>query len=315
MAYVYTPQNQQWTPQEVAAYNQHQQMQQQYNHYAAPLNVLRPNMAVAHQPSLPVSPYSSLTGAVDYSQVTSSAARKKSAGSIYKNRTNANPYPAAPQYCEDTSRSQGRSRSNSQTQALASAGRSARQTDLIQAQRMPVHVPIPPPSGPTNHVLVPQPEYFDERDKKWRYGPRYKPINFQTANIPELGVRVGKVAHSQYPPAIEGADEEIFQEAGDREIQLWILWPGYSSEPLKKRVKTQAGRLTRELLLTLLAHAVLDYAYDIHRKKIPIERGYEKWAIGSKADENVLVGGELFITRLVHRGGANWQVEIWAPRR
>ncbi|KAG6862524.1 hypothetical protein C0995_000072 [Termitomyces sp. Mi166 len=283
MAYFYTSQAQQRTPQETIAYPQPQSPQHQYtqqdypqqqqSYYDIPSNILRPNMG---------------------------------------SRNSAAPYPV-PQH--DTSYSQDRARRNSQTQALASASRSARQCpieDYKQAQRVLGNGPVvPPPSGPTNHVLVPQPEYFDERDKKWRYGPRYPPITFQTAGFPEIGVRVSKIAHSHQPPPIEGANDEIFAISGDREVQ----WPGYSSEPLKKRIKTQGGKIIRQLFLTILAHDILDFTYDIHRKRIPIEPGYEKWMIGSKAEVNTIVGGELFITRVVHRGGSNWQVELWAPKR
>ncbi|KAG5646957.1 hypothetical protein DXG03_001680 [Asterophora parasitica] len=176
------------------------------------------------------------------------------------------------------------------------------------------------PTGPTNHVMVPQVEYQDdERDRRGvRYTAdlsfRHDTITFQTANIPELGVRVGKISHSHYPPPIQGADDEVFAKAGDREVRLWIQWPGYSAHPLQKRIKTQGGKLTRQLLLTQIANMVLDFAYDIHRKKIPVERGYSEWAIGDKKKIDGIIGGELFITRLVHCGGSNWQPEIWAPR-
>ncbi|KAG5730942.1 hypothetical protein E4T56_gene7105 [Termitomyces sp. T112] len=326
MAYYYAPQYQQWTSQETAVYSQHQCPQRQHTQYQysqwqesyhqqAPSNVLRPNMAPS-QPTIPVSSYSTLTGAVDYSNVTSNNSREKGIASIRKSRTNATPY-IVPQH--DTSHSQDLTRRNSQSQALASASRSARPCpiqDYKQGNKVTVDSPaVQPPSGPTNHVWVPQPDYFDERDKMWRYGPRFPPIVFQTAGFPEIGVRVGKIAHSQNPPPIEGPKDEIFAASGNREIQVWILWPGYSSEPLRKRIKTQGGKITRELFLTVLAHDVLDYTYSIYKKKIPIEPGYEKWTIGSKAEENTIVGGELFITRLVHRGGSNWQIELWAPKR
>ncbi|KAG6884484.1 hypothetical protein C0992_006245, partial [Termitomyces sp. T32_za158] len=96
--------------------------------------------------------------------------------------------------------------------------------DYKQAQKVSVETPaIPPPSGPTNHILVPQPDFFDERDKMWRYGPRYSPITFQTTGFPEIGVRVGKIAHSTHPPPIEGAKDEVFAVSGNREVQIRIL--------------------------------------------------------------------------------------------
>ncbi|KAG6845465.1 hypothetical protein H0H87_008825 [Tephrocybe sp. NHM501043] len=273
-------------------------------------------MATDHQ-TLPVSPYSSLTGALEYPSTTISSSRKKSTGSVHKSRTSTTPYIVPSQYHNDDPQHKKRSRSSSQTQALASTSRSARQCpsqDFYQAQKLTGHAVVPPPSGPTNHVILPQEEYFEERDKMWRYGPRSQPITFQSRNIPELGVRIGKTAHCQVVD-IEGANDLVFADSSYREIQVWVLWPGYSSHPLRRRIKTQGGGIARHILLTVISHTILDFTFGIYNKKIPVERGHEKWMIGSKADGNTIVGGELFITRLVHRGGSNWQVEIWTPAR
>jgi len=79
--------------------------------------------------------------------------------------------------------------------------------------------------GPTNHSLVPQPEYHDDEVKKWCSDPhfRYEPITFQSTNIPEPGMRIGKIVGSPYPPAIVGADDAVFAAVSEREIKMWIL--------------------------------------------------------------------------------------------
>ncbi|KAG5651922.1 hypothetical protein H0H81_006937 [Sphagnurus paluster] len=285
-------------------------------------NILRPNASVVlHQPyvhpsTLPISSYSTLSGALDFGKVTSDATKSgRSSCSIRKDGRKPSQY--------DVPRP-SRSRSNSQVSSSpGSCSSSSRSMRGVRAQctepadtnlryQHDVHT-----NGPTNHVLVPQIPYAyaDDERRKWCPDPAFRQasIIFQSENIPEPGVRVGKISHSAYPPPIQGADDPVFAASGDREIKLWIVWPGYSTEPLQKRIKTQGGKLTRQLLLTLIANMVLDFTYEIHRKKIPIEAGYLEWAIGDK--NGGFVGGELFITRLVHRGGSNWQPEIWAPRR
>ncbi|KAF5381964.1 hypothetical protein D9615_004415 [Tricholomella constricta] len=301
---------------EVATYDYRHCAQQPYPYSPVPANILRPNIIVPHQPVLPISSYSTLTGALDFSNVTSSPSKNRT-HSTYKNRSSTNAYSASQ---HDPTRSQGRTRSNSQTSGPPSSSRSVRG---VHRQCYPEEIRVPQPrrvpgqfpTGPTNHILVPQLEHYDDDRRKWCSDPafRHESIIFQSENIPEPGVRVGKISHSAYPPPILGADDTVFAAAGDREVKLWILWPGYNAEPLQKRIKTQGGRITRQLLLTLVANLVLDFAYEINRKKIPVERGYTEWAIGDK--NHGIVGGELFITRLVHRGGSNWQPELWAPRR
>jgi len=83
---------------------------------------------------------------------------------------------------------------------------------------------------------------------------------------------------------------------------------------MQKRMKRQGGKITRELALRLIANLILECMYELYKRKVPGERGCMGWTIGPRADNQGFVGEELFITRLVHRGGSNWQPDIWAPR-
>lgn len=281
---------------------------------------------VPHRSAVPLSSYSSLSGALD-PPPTKTRLRSYSSHNV-RTSTNAEyPYPVSRHDPYNSStRARARTGSNSQTPLAERNGALSRDSgcgghychdELIQ----PVCVMKPPrwPTGPTNHVPVPQREFREEYiPKRPSYKDahiRYPPITFQTFGIPELGVRVGKVAE-RYAPSIVGGNDPVFAAAGDREVKFWILWPGYSSEPLQKRIKTRDGTVTRDTVLMIIANALTEYTCKIQRKGTPVEPGYEDWTIGPRTDgKQGIVGTSLFITRLHHRGGSAWQPEIWAPRR
>lgn len=135
--------------------------------------------------------------------------------------------------CNSPTRSRIRGRSNTQTPLADRNGTSNRNNggdghhchnELIQ----PVRLWKTPrwPTGPTNHVQVPQrdfkEEYIPKRPSYTDQDFRHPPITFQTVGMPELGVRVGKIME-KYTPSIIGGDDPVFAEAGDREIKFWIL--------------------------------------------------------------------------------------------
>jgi hypothetical protein len=96
-------------------------------------------------------------------------------------------------------------------------------------------------------------------------------------------------------------------------------------------MKTHNGTVLRDTMLMALAKAILEFANHIQvrsfhpiltwltsfqKENIPVERGYETWAIGTLPNgKKGIMGPELFITGLAHRGGSNWQPEIWAPKQ
>ncbi|GLB40355.1 hypothetical protein LshimejAT787_0802260 [Lyophyllum shimeji] len=281
-------------------------------------NILWPDLAL-HPPAIPISTYSTLAGALDFPSVTSSSSKKRA--DVDRTAERLPPgmgrtwgTTSHPPSQHDTRRYKERSGTHSQTLHTAPS----RSIRGIHADERPPLVPKSLPTGPTNHVLVPQPEYHDDEVMRWYSDPRfwYAPITFQSENIPGQGVRLGEVASSPYPPSIVGAEDAVFAGVSDREIKMWLLWPGYSAVPMQKRMKTQGGRITRELALRLIANLILECMYELHKSKIPVEQGYTEWTIGPRGDKKQeFVGEELFITRLVHRGGSNWQPEVWAPRR
>ncbi|KAF8071874.1 hypothetical protein FPV67DRAFT_902999 [Lyophyllum atratum] len=306
MSYVYPTQ---WSQTEANQYNQYAPP-----YATVPSNILRPN-AIHHQQAIPVSSYSTLSGALDFSSVTSSASRERS-HSISKSRSRTTAYPSP----YDSPHSQGRAPTHSHSvESPSRRMRGVHDQPYPQestSQLQPLRVRRSLATGPTNHVLVPQLEYRDEEQKQWcsDIHIRLEPITFQVANFPEPGVQIGKIANSAYSPAIIGANDAVFAAAGDREIKLWILWPGCSGTPMQKRMKTKGGKITRELTLMLVANLILECMYEIYRKKVPVEQA--DWTIGATTDKKPgFVGDRLFITRLLHRGGSNWQPELWAPRR
>jgi hypothetical protein len=219
----------------------------------APSNVFRSNENYHHQAAIPVSSYSSLAGALDADAITT---RPRShvcpshkvyalpcadlPQSIYKSKASTNssyPYPVS----HHDPPQQSRSRSNSylghyREREVASPSRSSKNSKQNQYYR---EEPVPPapltrmprepkPSGPTNHALVPQQEFREPLSARPYTDPyfRHPPITFQTANIPELGVRVGKVTE-RYSPSVNGGRDPVLAGVGEKEIRFWILVSHY----------------------------------------------------------------------------------------
>ncbi|KAF8623619.1 hypothetical protein AX17_007321 [Amanita inopinata Kibby_2008] len=164
---------------------------------------------------------------------------------------------------------------------------------------------------PTNHILVPQILFSEELATPKSYpDTKYPPIVFQLVDFPEVGVRISRVVGKD-TPRIAGAQDKVL-DIGDREIKIWLLWPGYD-EPLQKRLKTQSGTITRDTLLLIIANVILNFMEKMKNSRV--KSGHEAWAIGTHPNGRPgIAGPALFITRLIHRGGSNWQPELWAPR-
>ncbi|KAJ8072348.1 hypothetical protein PM082_015907 [Marasmius tenuissimus] len=160
------------------------------------------------------------------------------------------------------------------------------------------------PLGPTNHVIVPQAPFFDEPSFE---SSRLESVSFQLRTFPELGVRVSTVL-AEHELALVGGDDMVFNKVVYKEIKLKIVWPGYSRFPFERRFKTKT---TRSLLLANLSKTLADFIRHIEHNNVPIEPGYERWKVGTRRP--YITSDELFVTGLIHRGGPNWQPEIWCP--
>ncbi|KAF8150658.1 hypothetical protein B0H34DRAFT_678451 [Crassisporium funariophilum] len=171
--------------------------------------------------------------------------------------------------------------------------------------------PKRPTHGPSNHILIPQgliPEPASSKD----YYFRYPDINFRLANFPEFGVRVDAITRP-HVPAIEGADDPVLKDVAERELKIQVVWPGYSTLPFEKRIKTVKGSLSRHAVLVKLAHIMLDFSIHIKQSKARVERGQESWAVSGGSGPGISCA-DVFITKLIHCGGSHWQMELWAPK-
>ncbi|TFK40161.1 hypothetical protein BDQ12DRAFT_711578 [Crucibulum laeve] len=172
----------------------------------------------------------------------------------------------------------------------------------------------PDMEAPTNHILLPQRIPTIKFASRSYEEPRYPPITFQALHFPEAGMRLGKVI-DRCMPAIEGGDDTVLEKAVDREITIKLMWPGYSTVPFQKRIKTLNGKVTRETILMVLAKAIIQYVRKILVEHIPVEAGFEKWAIGIQPNgRRGIIGPEVFVTRLIHCGGSYWRPELWIPK-
>ncbi|KAJ7475983.1 hypothetical protein FB451DRAFT_1397355 [Mycena latifolia] len=198
-----------------------------------------------------------------------------------------------------------RARSNSiQKQALASPYKTA---SKARRGSKPI-APIAPclPDGPADHVRVPQ-EVFQEPVSELGY---QRVDHHRRARAP-LGIRLADV-DGEVCPALEGPADRVFGDGCPyREIRLRVLWPGYP--PFEKRVKPQDGR--RSLLLFLVANTVSSSMAAIMSRLTPPKRGFEAWTLGRRPGGDGLRLEDVLITGIEHRGGANWQVEIYVPKR
>jgi hypothetical protein len=57
---------------------------------------------------------------------------------------------------------------------------------------------------------------------------------------------------------------------------------------------------------------VINYFCTIRHYNRPVEAGFEKWRILT-SQHGGFMGDEMYLTGLIHRGGATWQLEVWAP--
>ncbi|KAJ3839721.1 hypothetical protein F5878DRAFT_724304 [Lentinula raphanica] len=167
--------------------------------------------------------------------------------------------------------------------------------------------------GPTNHIRIPQTVYYDVTDIS-RCMSFSKPITFRMKNFAELGVRLSHCLDENQSrhPNIEDMDAKLF--ANDevyREIRLKILWPGYSEFPFTRRINIRKGEMTRITLLFNVVTAIADFVKKIQTDwECTCEPGLERWKLTGKGRLKV---DKLILTGIVHRGGPNWQPEIWCP--
>jgi hypothetical protein len=202
-----------------------------------------------HHSTIPLSPYSSLAGALDLSPAKS---RLRSSVRLFINkkltmRTRAdfpvyqairkartsthkgNPYPVShhdPPY--SPTRARGHTRANSHILLADRSGAPSRSSGGgghhgHDGSFQPVRIIMHPrwPNGPTNHVLVPQ-KLFTEECMYADPHFRHPSINFQAVGIPELGVRVASIM-DKYAPAIVGGNDPVFADSGEREVRIWIM--------------------------------------------------------------------------------------------
>ncbi|KAJ3739319.1 hypothetical protein DFH05DRAFT_546905 [Lentinula detonsa] len=167
--------------------------------------------------------------------------------------------------------------------------------------------------GPTNHVRVPQRVFHDETDLN-RCMSYSKPITFRMKNFAELGVRLSDCLDENHlrHPNIEDKDAKLFtNDEVYREIRLKILWPGYYEFPFTRRINIRKGEMSKISLLFNVVMAIADFVKKIQSDRDCIcERGLEMWKLTGRERLRV---NELILTGIVHRGGPNWQPEIWCP--
>ncbi|KAJ6513086.1 hypothetical protein C8R45DRAFT_1088167 [Mycena sanguinolenta] len=234
-----------------------------------------------------VSDYSSLAGALDGSvgpaRARSNSIHKHSLTSPYKTGT----------------------RPRCQSIVQPATPEPERTSHSSKTRRGSTHIGSCLPDGPADHIRVPQeacqePLGYQRNDQR-----RLQPIMFKNKRSATPGMRIGEV-DGEYCPILEGASDMVF-ESSYREAKVRILWPGYP--PFEKRIRTQDTH--RSMLLMMVAAAVEQSMKGHAGKMVPPKRGFEAWAIG----KNGLRPDDVLITGLEHRGGANFQVEIYVPKR
>lgn len=67
--------------------------------------------------------------------------------------------------------------------------------------------------------------------------------------------------------------------------------------------------ITRGELVKLVCDAALEFVERLKESRSRQKKGFEEWKIGKRG----LKGYQLFIPRLLHRGGNYFQPEIWVP--
>ncbi|KAJ4477450.1 hypothetical protein J3R30DRAFT_3404792 [Lentinula aciculospora] len=166
--------------------------------------------------------------------------------------------------------------------------------------------------GPSNYIRVPQRVFYDETEMN-RCMSYSKPITFKLKNSAELGVRLSTCLNENHikHPNIEDKDVRPFcDNEVYREIRLKILWPGYYEYPFTRRVNIRKGEMTKISILFNIATAISDFVKKIQNDRCICERGLETWKLTGRQRVSV---DQLILTGIVHRGGPNWQPEIWCP--
>ncbi|KAJ3993760.1 hypothetical protein F5050DRAFT_1577003 [Lentinula boryana] len=151
-------------------------------------------------------------------------------------------------------------------------------------------------------------------------------------NFAELGVRLSDCLDENHlrHPNIEDKDAKLFtNDEVYREIRLKIVvrlsnrtilqiyltvafqWPGYYEFPFTRRINIRKGEMSKISLLFNVVMAIADFVKKIQSDRDCIcERGLEMWKLTGRERLRV---NELILTGIVHRGGPNWQPEIWCP--
>ncbi|CAK5268455.1 unnamed protein product [Mycena citricolor] len=170
------------------------------------------------------------------------------------------------------------------------------------------------PDGPLDHWRLPQEIYVDPIPPSGdiRYdNVRHAPIMFRTqraaASGGAPGIRMNDI-EGECSSLLEDGQTPVFDPSFSyREIRIRILWPGYP--PFEKRVRTQHGA-HRTIFALNVCNVVGVFVKSVSGKMFPMQPGYETWKIGS----SYIRPQDILITGLEHRGGANYQVEIWLPK-
>ncbi|KAE9385634.1 hypothetical protein BT96DRAFT_572595 [Gymnopus androsaceus JB14] len=166
--------------------------------------------------------------------------------------------------------------------------------------------------GPAYYLRVPQSIFFDEADMN-RGMSHLKPITFRMKNCSEFGVRLSdcNVDHLRLPE-LDDQDAVLFgNDEVYREIRVKIAWPGYYDHPFTKRVNIRKGSMTRISMLFNVVAVIEEFIKKIHHDPECIcDRGMEFWKLTGR--ERLTID-DFILTGLIHRGGPNWQPEIWCP--
>ncbi|TFK75190.1 hypothetical protein BDN72DRAFT_562259 [Pluteus cervinus] len=207
--------------------------------------------------------------------------------------------------------------------SVSATRRNGRDQQTQRQRRVTIHgIPIPPNygklTGPTNFQHVPQIPFTSiglSEDSIIDTNFIHPPIEFQMKGFPETGVRIEKILHDRSMPAIVDADDPVMGIESLSQVKLKLIWPGYEHRPFEKRMSTHSGKISRGTVLLVIAQMFTEFARVILREKVEVNPGSENWKIVKNSQvEHGVQGPELFITALVHRGGANWQAEFWAPK-
>ncbi|KAE9386526.1 hypothetical protein BT96DRAFT_1005996 [Gymnopus androsaceus JB14] len=165
---------------------------------------------------------------------------------------------------------------------------------------------------PLNYLRVPQSIFFDEADMN-RGMSHLKPITFRMKNCSEFGVRLSDCNVDRLRlPELDDQDAVLFgNDEVYREIRVKIAWPGYYDHPFTKRVNIRKGSMTRISMLFNVVAVIEEFIKKIHHDPECIcERGMEFWKLTGR--ERLTID-DFILTGLIHRGGPNWQPEIWCP--